>query len=93
MADPAFRIVFAIFPGMTQLDFTAPHQFLSRLPGADVVVASAAGGDVPSEGLVLAGTHVLADEAHCDLICVPGGMAATWCIRAAWMDWWPPEHP
>ena len=77
MSDPAFRIVFAIFPGMTQLDFTAPHQFLSRLPGAEVIVASASGGDVPSEGLVFAGTRVLADVAVCDLICVPGGMAAT----------------
>jgi len=32
MNHPPFRIVFAVFPGMTQLDFTGPYQFLSRLP-------------------------------------------------------------
>ena len=27
-------IVFALFPGVTQLDFTGPHQVFSALPGA-----------------------------------------------------------
>ena len=76
MAREPFRIVFAIYPGMTQLDFTGPHQFLSRMPGAEVVVASPAGGDVASEGLVFAGTVPLADVQHCDLICIPGGLSA-----------------
>ena len=31
-----FRIVFAIYPGMTQLDFTGPLQVFSSLPGANV---------------------------------------------------------
>ena len=39
-----FRIVFAIFPGMTHLDFTGPHQVLSRLPGSETIVASPDGG-------------------------------------------------
>jgi transcriptional regulator GlxA family with amidase domain len=77
MPDRPFRIVFAVWPGMTQLDFTGPHQFLSRVPGSEVIVASPAGGDVPSEGLVFAGTRRLADVDSCDLICVPGGMNAT----------------
>jgi transcriptional regulator GlxA family with amidase domain len=77
MPDQPFRIVFAVWPGMTQLDFTGPHQFLSRLPGAEVIVASPDGGDVPSEGLVFADTRRLADVPSCDLICVPGGMNAT----------------
>lgn len=77
MRDQPFRIVFAIYPGMTQLDFTGPHQFLSRLPESEVIVASPAGGDVPSEGLVFGGTTRLADIASCDLICVPGGINAT----------------
>ena len=29
MAAP-LRIVFALYPGVTQLDFTGPHQVLSR---------------------------------------------------------------
>jgi cyclohexyl-isocyanide hydratase len=77
MTDRPFRIVFATFPGMTQLDFTAPHQFLSRLPDSETVVASRDGGDVAAEGLVFAGTVRLADIEACDLICVPGGVAAT----------------
>jgi transcriptional regulator GlxA family with amidase domain len=77
MTDPAFRIVFAVFPGMTQLDFTGPHQFLSRLPGSETLVASRDGGDVPAEGLVFAHTLRLGDITGCDLICVPGGLSAT----------------
>lgn len=77
MTDLPFQIVFAIYPGMTQLDFTGPHQFLSRMPNSEVIVASPTGGDVPAEGLVFAGTVPLTGVTHCDLICVPGGLAAT----------------
>lgn len=77
MTEPPFRIVFAVYSGMTHLDFTGPHQFVSRLPGSETIVASAAGGDVESEGLTFAGTRRLADIAACDLICVPGGVDAT----------------
>jgi transcriptional regulator GlxA family with amidase domain len=77
MAEAPFHIVFAVFPGMTHLDFTGPHQFLSRAPGSRTTVASAAGGAVPADGLVFAETARLADIAACDLICVPGGVTAT----------------
>lgn len=77
MTQPPFRIVFAVYTGMTQLDFTGPHQFLSRLPGGETLVASRDGGDIAAEGLVFGGTHRLADIAACDLICVPGGFPAT----------------
>jgi len=77
MADTSFRIVFALFPGMTQLDFTGPYQFLTRLPDSETIVASTKGGDIASDGLVFAGTKRLADVDRCDLICVPGGLAAT----------------
>lgn len=77
MTDQPFRIVFAVFPGMTQLDFTGPHQFLSRVPGSETIVASRDGGEVPAEGLVFAGTRVLAEIEGCDLICVPGGVNAS----------------
>ncbi|HVY87533.1 MAG TPA: DJ-1/PfpI family protein [Hyphomonadaceae bacterium] len=71
-----FRIVFAIYDGMTHLDFTGPHMFFSRLPGAEVIVASEHGGTVDAT-LQFAGTVRLADIEACDLICVPGGMNAT----------------
>eukprot|EP01037_Dinobryon_pediforme_P005615 gene5615-5674_t len=77
MTKPPFRIVFAVFPHMTQLDFTGPHQFLSRLPGSETLVASRDGGAIPAEGLIFAGTTRLADVDRCDLLCVPGGLAAT----------------
>ncbi|WP_421853444.1 DJ-1/PfpI family protein [Novosphingobium sp.] len=77
MTQAPFRIVFAVFPGMTQLDFTGPHQFLSRMPGSETLVASRDGGEVPAEGLIFAGTARLADIDRCDLICVPGGVPAT----------------
>jgi transcriptional regulator GlxA family with amidase domain len=76
MTPKNVRILFAVYPGMTQLDFTGPHQFFARMPGAEIVVASSIGGDVPSEGLVFAGARRLADVAACDLLCVPGGVNA-----------------
>jgi cyclohexyl-isocyanide hydratase len=67
-----------LFPGLTQLDFTGPHTVFSRLPNTEVVVASAAGGTIESDGgLTFAGTKRLADIARCDLLFVPGGLAAT----------------
>lgn len=76
MSTP-FRIVFAIYPGMTHLDFTGPHQVLSRAPNSQTIVASLAGGTVEADGLSFGATAKLADVSHCDLICVPGGVPAT----------------
>ena len=78
MAEAPFRIAEAIYPGMTQLDFTAPHTVFSRIPGAETIVASEPGGEIESEGgLRFAGTVRLADIDRCDLIFFPGGLAAT----------------
>lgn len=33
MTEALFRILFIIYPGMTQQDFTGPHQFLTRPSG------------------------------------------------------------
>ena len=75
--DQPFTLVFALFPGLTHLDFTGPHQILCRLPGARVVLASEAGGEVAAEaGVVFARTTRLAEIEHCDLLCVPGGFSA-----------------
>lgn len=76
MPQPAFRILFAVYPGMTQLDFTGPYQFFSRWQESETVVASVKGGEVEADGLVFARTAQLADVAGCDLICVPGGANA-----------------
>ena len=39
-----FPIVFALYPHVTQLDFTGPHEVLARLPGATCILASSTGG-------------------------------------------------
>ena len=63
MAQAPFIIVEALYPGLTQLDFTAPHTIFSRLPGAKTIVASLHGGEVESDGgLVFARTTALADS-------------------------------
>jgi cyclohexyl-isocyanide hydratase len=70
-------VVFALFPGVTQLDFTGPHQVFSRLPGTSVILASAAGGAIETEGITFAGLRRLAEIPMCDVVCVPGGSGVT----------------
>lgn len=78
MAEGPFRIVEAVYPGMTQLDFTAPHTVFSRIPNAETIVASEPGGPITSDGgLTFAGTTRMAEIDRCDLIFFPGGFAAT----------------
>jgi putative intracellular protease/amidase len=77
MTDAPFRMVFAVYTGMTQLDFTGPYQFMLRMPHSESIVASSRGGAVHSDGLVFADTQRLAEISACDLICVPGGAAST----------------
>jgi cyclohexyl-isocyanide hydratase len=78
MSDKRPMIVFALFRGVTQLDFTGPHQVFAALPGAQVILASVEGGSIEAGGgMVFSGLRRLADIAECDLICVPGGMGVT----------------
>jgi cyclohexyl-isocyanide hydratase len=77
MNDRRPVIVFALFPGVTQLDFTGPHQVFSSLPGARVILASTTGGQVEGSGITFAGLARLADIAECDVICVSGGAGVT----------------
>lgn len=73
MADP-FPVVFALYPRVTQLDFTGPYEVFWRAPGAQCILASAAGGDLAADGgITFTGVRKLADVEHCALICVPGG--------------------
>lgn len=71
------QIVIALFPGVTHLDFTGPHQVLCRLPGAKVTVASLAGGEIEADGLVFARLPKLSDIETCDVLIVPGGFGTT----------------
>jgi len=70
--DPV--IVFTLFPGGLALDFIGPHMVFSRLPGARVLLASTAGGEIHAEGgITIGGLNRLADIERCDILCVPGG--------------------
>lgn len=70
-----FRIVFVLFDQVTQLDFTGPAQFLSRLPGAELHVAAATRDPVMTDcGFAIMPTTGFADCPQADLLCVPGGV-------------------
>jgi len=73
-AGRRFEIVFPIYPRVTQLDFTGPHEVLSRTPNSRITVASLGGRDIAAEGMAFTGLADLAKVERCDLICVPGGL-------------------
>ena len=80
-------IVIPLYPDVTQLDFTGPHQVLSRAPAADVTVASMGGADIETEGLRFSGLADLARVARCDVLLVPGGLGtAEAMLDRAFMD-------
>lgn len=70
----SINIVFVLFENVTQLDFTGPAQFLSRMPGAKVFVASKDGKAVTTDcGFSILPTNRFSDCPQGDIICVPGG--------------------
>jgi cyclohexyl-isocyanide hydratase len=70
-----FPVVFALYPGVTQLDFTGPFEVFARLPGARCVLASIEGGTIEADrGIAFSGVVRLADITRCALLCVPGGL-------------------
>lgn len=78
MSDREPVVVFALFPGVTQLDFTGPHEVFSYLQGARVILASAEGGSIEAtSGMTFSGVHRLSEIPRCDVVCVPGGRGAT----------------
>ncbi|WOO79055.1 Isonitrile hydratase [Vanrija pseudolonga] len=82
---PTFNIVVALFPGVTQLDFTGPHQVLARLPGAKITAASLDGGEIEADGLVFGRLPTLAsiDASKIDILLVPGGIGTGQAVENA----------
>ncbi|HWF01149.1 MAG TPA: DJ-1/PfpI family protein [Caulobacteraceae bacterium] len=80
---PARRIVIALYPGVTHLDFTGPHQFLCRVPGYEVVTASLGGVDIEAEGLVFTSLRALEAVETCEVLLVPGGVGCTSAMNDA----------
>jgi cyclohexyl-isocyanide hydratase len=69
----SISIVMPVYDGVTQLDFTGPHQFLSRTPDLDVRVASLGGRPITADRLTFANLEDLGAIASCDVLLVPGG--------------------
>ncbi|MBV8135782.1 MAG: DJ-1/PfpI family protein [Deltaproteobacteria bacterium] len=76
--DP-LNIVFPIYPEVTHLDFTGPHQVFARLPNVKPIVASVEGKPVNADGLIFSGLSSLEEIERCDVLCVPGGFG---CVAA-----------
>ena len=71
-------VAFLLFPGITQLDFTAPAQALSRMPGARLVGAAATLDPIATDsGFAILPTHDFASAPQADILCVPGGHGVT----------------
>ena len=77
----AITIVFPLYQGVTQLDFTGPLQFVSRVPGAKVSVASVGGMPVKSDGFAFSDLAALETLERCDVLCIPGGFGCTDAMR------------
>ena len=76
-------VVIPVYNEVTQLDFTAPHQFLTMIPDIKVVVASIGGAPIESHGLSFGRLADLETIEGCDVICVPGGLGCMDAIEDA----------
>ena len=100
MTDRPTTIVFLLFPGITQLDFTAPAQALCRMTGARLVGAAKKLDPIATDsGFAIVPTHDFASAPQADILCIPGGhgvvealddaatiaFIATQAMRAAWV--------
>ena len=69
-------VAFLIYPQVTQLDFTGPAQFLSRLGKAKVDYVWKSMDPVPTDaGFSVVPTATLAQVETADILCIPGGIA------------------
>ncbi len=78
MTQP-ISVVMPVYDGVTQLDFTGPHQFLSRTPDLNVRVASLGGEAVTADRITFSNLEDLTLIRSCDVLLVPGGGG---CINA-----------
>ena len=68
------RVVFLVYPKVTQLDLTGPAQVLSRLSNAKVDLVWKTLDPVQTDsGFALLPTATLDEVGQADILCVPGG--------------------
>jgi cyclohexyl-isocyanide hydratase len=69
------QIGMLLFPKLTQLDLTGPHEVLARLPGANTHLVARTRDPVVSEsGLAIVPTATFAELRSVDLLFAPGGV-------------------
>ncbi|MEM6900503.1 MAG: DJ-1/PfpI family protein [Pseudomonadota bacterium] len=75
------QIGFLLFPEVTQLDFTGPLQFLSRLPGSETSLIAKSLDPIKTDTpMRILPTHTFETAPKLDLLCVPGGFGTTAAI-------------
>ena len=63
-----------LFPDVAQLDFTGPHELLSRLPGVEIKLISSSSDPIVSSGKMKFIPDALLDDIRqTDVLFVPGG--------------------
>lgn len=90
MTEPApVAIAFLLYPNVTQLDFTGPAQFLSRLGNARLDFVWKDRAPVPTDaGFSVLPTATFDEIGAADILCVPGGMGCVDMIEdPAVLDW------
>jgi cyclohexyl-isocyanide hydratase len=71
----ALRVGVLVFPGITQLDATAPCEIFSSLPGATLHLIARDRTPIALDfGLAFNPTATYADAFELDVVCVPGGV-------------------
>jgi len=70
----SLRIGFLLFPNITQLDMTGPHEVFARMPGSEIHLVWKSLEPIAAQGgLRLLPTATFDTCPQLDLICVPGG--------------------
>lgn len=85
----ALQIGMLLFPRLTQLDFTGPHEVFARIPGAKVhEVAKTRDPIVAETGLTLLPSTTFDELRDVDVLFVPGGAGQIEaCEDTATIDW------
>lgn len=69
------KIVFLVYPGITQLDFTGPAQLLGQLQGVSIESVWKDREPIATDsGFAIVPSATLADCGDADILCVPGGL-------------------
>jgi cyclohexyl-isocyanide hydratase len=74
MANPEYNIGLLMYPGMTQLDLTGPHQVFAFMPNTRVhLLWKTLDAVTSSEKMTILPTTAFDDCPPLDVLCVPGG--------------------